>query len=333
MAVRSWIRTLFSPATTRSTPSFRPTFTALESRENPAVAVFSAGELIVTGASYTDAVQVFTQGQDMVVRDESGEILRTTANGVNKLTVSTGDGNDDVTVNFDGGVLASSLRVQINTGDGNDDVNCACGNIAGSVTSIVNMGNGDDSLVGTSSNSAATASHTERIDGGKGNDSIACIQVNPAGVVDTTMIGGNGDDTLFGNLVSSQTTANLSFTAIGDSGADAINLLAEGAVHGQLMFDIQGGNDADQIGLSFNLADPSTPDSLPPSTVTIRGGVNAGKGDDVVTVDPGNPFNLAQVQFPTLLAFDGGYGTDQIVVAGGIPLNMLPIAPADFEVM
>jgi NAD(P)-dependent dehydrogenase (short-subunit alcohol dehydrogenase family) len=73
------------------------------------------------------------------------------------------------------------------------------------------------------------------------------------------MIGGTGNDTLFGHLVGSQKTADLSFAAIGDTGADAINLLAEGVVHGRLTFDIQGGNGAAQIGLSFNLADPSTP--------------------------------------------------------------------------
>ena len=43
--------------------------------------------------------------------------------------------------------------------------------------------------------------------------------------------------------------------------------------------------------------------------------------------------NLAQVQFPQLLQFNGGSGQDSVVVAGGIPLNMLPINAVNFEVV
>ena len=52
---------------------------------------------------------------------------------------------------------------------------------------------------------------------------------------------------------------------------------------------------------------------------------------DVVTVNPGNPMNLAQVQFPQLMQFNGGSGHDTLVVAGGIPLNMLPINAVNFD--
>lgn len=336
MAVRSWIRNLFAPRSTQSTPAFKPTFAAMEQRDCPAVALFCAGELLVLGNPLqSDTVHVSTQGDDMVVNDGQREIFRRAADSVKGLTVLTGLGADQVTVDLNGagGVLAPSLRVLISTGDGNDDVNCTCENIATTVSSNVNLGAGNDRLVGTSINSAATAKHIERIDGSTGNDRIDCVQVNPAGGVDTTMIGGNGNDTLFGHLVGSQTTADLSFNAIGGSGSDTINLLAEGAVHGQLAFDIQGGDGADQIGLAFNLAGPSTPGSLPPSTVTIGGSVDAGKGDDRVTVDPGNPFHLAQVQFPQLMQFNGGQGMDEVTVAGGIPLSMLPIAAVNFEVV
>ena len=52
---------------------------------------------------------------------------------------------------------------------------------------------------------------------------------------------------------------------------DAIDLLAEGTVHGQLAFDIEGGSGADQVGLAFNLAGPSTPDRARryPNTITM----------------------------------------------------------------
>src|SRR5262249_58375406 len=108
------------------------------------------------------------------------------------------------------------------------------------------------------------------------------------------------------------------------------NLLAEGNVNGKLAFDIQGGAGVDQVGLTFNLAGPASPGDLPPSTVTIQGSVDCGQGDDVVTVDPGNPFNLAQVQFPQLMQFNGGSRQDSVVVAEGIPPNMLPLHPAHF---
>lgn len=338
MAVRTWLRNLFAVRTARparKSSAFRPSFVALEQRDCPAAALFSAGELAVTGtAAVGEAVRVFTQGQDVVVLDGQQEILRTPAGAVAKLTVTTGDGADRVRIDLDGSAtsLAQSLQVQISTGDGNDVVDCTCSNVSTTITSNVNLGAGNDSLVGTSINSAATGSLTERIDGGNGTDSISCVQVNPAGRVDTTMIGGNGNDVLFGHLVGSQTSADLAFNAIGGNGDDAIDLLAEGAVHGRLAFGIEGGSGADAIGLSFNLAGPSAPNSLPPSTVTVGGSINAGAGDDRVTVNPGNPYNLAQVQFPQLMQFDGGQGADEIGVLGGVPLNMLPIAPVNFEV-
>jgi hypothetical protein len=333
---RFWLRNLFAARTPRKAPSFRPTFLALEQRDCPAAALFSAGELIVSGtAPQGETIHVVTQGHDMVVLDGQQEILRHAANEVTRLTVTTGAGPDHVTVDLTetGNVLAQSLQVQIDTGAGNDDVNCTCSNIATSIHSVVNLGAGDDHLVGTSINSAPTAVHVERIDGGTGDDTIECVQVNPAGTVNTTMIGNNGNDRLFGHLVNAQATANLSFNAIGGNGDDSIDLLAEGTVHGQLAFGIQGGDGADRIGLTFNLDGPSAPDSLPPSTVAVRGSIDAGQGDDRVTVDPGNPFNLAQVQFPQLLSFDGGQGTDEVVVAGGIPLDMLPITAVNFEVV
>jgi hypothetical protein len=339
MAVRTWIRNLFAPGTpvtVRKTPSFRPTLAALEQRDCPAAALFSAGQLTVTGSAPAgENISVVTQGRDMVVLDSGHEILRHTASEVTTLSITTGAGPDHVTVNLTetGNVLAQSLHVQIDTGAGDDVVNCTCTNLATTVHSEVNLGAGNDHLVGTSINSAPTAKQIEQIDGGTGDDVIECVQVNPAGTVNTTMIGGDGNDVLFGHLIGSQPTANLTFNALGGNGDDAINLLAEGTVQGQLAFAIQGGSGNDQIGLAFNLAGPSTPGTLPPSTVAVQGSIDAGQGDDQVTLDPGNPYNLAQVQFPELLQFNGGQGTDELNVAGGIPLNMLPVSATNFEVV
>jgi hypothetical protein len=308
----------------------------LEQRECPATAVFSAGALVVQGAApQGEHVEVATQGSDLVVLDGQQEIFRQAANTVTRLQVTTGSGNDQVrlSLNETGGVLAPSLEIQLDTGAGNDQVDCTCANVATRIVARVNLGAGNDRLVGTGINSAPTADDVELIDGGSGNDQIECIQVNPAGAVDTVMNGGSGQDRLFGHLINSQATADLSFGAVGGEGDDAIDLLAEGEVHGALAFDIQGGQGADRVGLTFQLAGPSASGSLPPSTISIQGSVAGGQGDDVVTVDPGNPFNLAQVGFPQLMQFDGGSGTDAVVVAGGIPLNMLPILPVDFEVV
>src|SRR5262249_15558271 len=160
-----------------------------------------------------------------------------------------------------------SLQVHIDTGAGNDNVTCTCENVATEIRADVQLGSGDDHLVGTNVNSAATADDVERIDGGLGDDHIECIQYNPAGTVKTTKLGGKGNDRLFGHLIDAQRTADLSFTALGGNGDDAVDLLAEGTVHGQLAFAIDGAAGADRIGLTFALAGPSTPDSLPPSTV------------------------------------------------------------------
>src|SRR5262245_50643034 len=156
-------------------------------------------------------------GQDVVVLDGQQEILRQAANTVTKLTVTTGEGADHVTLDLTetGDALAQALQIQINTGDGNDDVDSTRDSNGTTVISEATVGAGDDRLIGTSLNSAPTASHAEQIDGGIGDDHIECVQVNPAGVVNTTMIGNNGNDRLFGHLVDAQTTANLSFSAIG----------------------------------------------------------------------------------------------------------------------
>jgi hypothetical protein len=316
--------------------AFRPALMILEQRDCPATATFSAGALVVQGAApQGEQIQVVTQGADMVVLDGQQEIFRQAANTVTKLTVTTGAGNDMVTIHLTetGGVLAPSLEVNIDTGAGDDQVNCTCENIASAINATVNLGPGNDRLVGTSINLAPTGVDVEHINGGAGDDQITCIQINPAGTVNTTMDGGTGNDSLVGHLIGSQATADLSFNAIGGAGDDAINLVAEGNVNGKLAFDIQGGAGADRVGLTFNLAGPASPGSLPPSTVTIQGSVDCGQGDDVVTVDPGNPYNLAQVQFPQLLQFNGGSGTDTVIVAGGIPLNMLPISAVNFEVV
>jgi hypothetical protein len=308
----------------------------LEQRDCQATAVFSAGALLVQGASpQGEQIQVATQGADLVVLDGQREIFRQAANTVTKLTVVTGAGNDTVTIRLTetGGVLAPSLEVNVDTGAGDDQVNCTCANVSTAINAHVNLGAGNDRLVGTSINLAPTGVDVERIQGGDGDDQIECIQINPAGTVNTTMDGGAGNDRLLGHLIDSQATANLSFNAIGGLGDDAINLLAEGNVNGKLAFDIQTGAGADRAGLTFNLAGPASPGALPPSTVTIQGSVDCAQGDDVVTVDPGNPFNLAQVQFPQLLQFNGGSGQDSVVVAGGIPLNMLPINAVNFEVV
>jgi hypothetical protein len=338
MTVRTSIRNLFalrtSKAARRKPQSFRPTLTALEQRDCPATATFSGGELLVVGtAPQGETIQVATQGQDLVVMDGQHEIWRQAANTVSKLTVITGSGADNVTIHLTetGNVLAQSLQVEIDTGAGNDTVTCTCENVATTIRANVNLGSGDDHLVGTNINSAATANDVEHIDGGAGDDVIECVQINPAGAVNTTMDGGTGNDRLFGHLIGSQATADLAFNAIGGLGDDAINLLAEGNVNGKLAFDIQGGAGTDRVGLTFNLAGPASPGSLPPSTVAIQGSVDCAQGDDVVTVDPGNPMNLAQVQFPQLLQLNGGSGQDTVVVAGGIPLDMLPIAAVGFE--
>jgi hypothetical protein len=324
------------PRVPRKVHSFRPALMILEQRDCPATAAFSAGELAVQGAGpQGEQIHVATQGADLVVLDGQQEIFRQAANTVTRLTVVTGSGNDTVTIQLTetGRVLAPSLEVNIDTGAGDDQVNCTCANVSSAINAAVNLGQGNDRLVGTSINLAPTGVDVERINGGAGDDQIECVQINPAGTVNTTMDGGNGNDLLFGHLVGSLATADLSFNANGGLGDDAINLLAEGNVNGKLAFDIQTGAGADRAGLTFNLAGPASPGSLPPSTVAIQGSVDCAQGDDVITVDPGNPMNLAQVQFPQLLQFNGGSGNDAVVVAGGIPLNMLPISAVNFEVV
>ena len=133
----------------RKPQSFRPTLMALEQRDCPATATFSAGELLVLGtAPQGQTIQVATQGQDLVVTDGQHEIWRQAANTVSKLTVATGAGPDNVTIHLTetGNVLAQSLQVQIDTGAGNDTVTCTCENIATAINANVKLGSGNDTL-------------------------------------------------------------------------------------------------------------------------------------------------------------------------------------------
>src|SRR5262245_28505542 len=134
MSVRTWLRNRFAPRTSRTNrkaQSFRPSVVALEQRDCPATAVFSAGELAVLGtAPQGETIQVVTQGQDLVVLDGQHEIGRQAANTVTRLSVATGAGADNVTIHLTetGNVLAQSLQVQIDTAAGNDTVSCTCEN-------------------------------------------------------------------------------------------------------------------------------------------------------------------------------------------------------------
>src|SRR5262245_50815549 len=137
----------------RKARPFRPWLVTLQRRECPATAILSAGALVVQGAApQGEHVRVSTQGGDLVVLDGTQEIFRQAAGTVTRIQVTTGPGNDHVTMNLTetGGVLAPSLEVRLDTGAGDDQVDCACANVATRINAEVALGSGNDHLVGAS---------------------------------------------------------------------------------------------------------------------------------------------------------------------------------------
>jgi len=155
----------------------------------------AAQSFTLDGATYSDvtyiAIQGFGGSDNITVRSEDGS-------GSIAAGVDAGDGNDDVSINFDGAVWA---------GGGNDRVELT-DSFRGEV---FGEGGGDDIAI-------AGACVDAQIDGGDGNDRIDCSR-NLCGVV---VHGGAGNDTITGSPFDDQIYGDEgNDSMIGGAGSDA----------------------------------------------------------------------------------------------------------------
>ena len=176
---------------------------------------------------------------------------RLTLNSLSNANVSTGDGNDTVTVSNSSGSNGLSSST-LNTGNGNDSVVITSYGYALS-SSTINLGDGNDFLNANSTYSSNDYSNST-VDAGSGDDTVyAYIPSN------STFIGGSGKDTIvFSGLtnnwsINTKAKDNLgrSYIAIGANkvyGFETIRF-EQADPSGKLVQTLNGGKDAvDALG-------------------------------------------------------------------------------------
>ena len=240
-------------------------------------------------------------GDDILGND--GNDFITIAGGSVDGEVAGGSGNDTVTMS--GGVIGSAgqgirgeegddtlivdgianVEDQINGAVGNDQI--TFGGLAQAEQLV--GGDGDDHIVMTG---GFLQSAGEKIVGGSGNDSITVLGSGLASDVNGDITGGSGNDNI---------------TVVNTSDGDAF---VGGAVRGD------GGNDTLVVGVSVNQnvrGDAGDDTLILISGANVANGVNAGSGNDVITIAAGSFGN----------AIFGEEGNDIISIAGGTISNQV----------
>jgi hypothetical protein len=231
------------------------------------------------------------------------------------VSVSTGDGDDAVSIN-------ANAADMVESGAGNDAITIHTsggltywdGVIFSSVSRIY-AGNGNDVL------SIAAHGSATNVDGGDGNDAIAITSTktnqgpSDLGGIDIVN-GGAGDDRLALSAASDVTRV------YGDSGDDAIAISAS-----RFVWQVDGGDGNDQIAISAaGVGHVYGGDGNDTINVAARSldQIYAGFGDDVVAVnadrasrvhgEDGN--DLMQITAANVSDVDGGDGDDTIIITG-----------------
>jgi Ca2+-binding RTX toxin-like protein len=264
------------------------------------------GDNIITVSSGVDTVNA-GNGTDRLIIDYSAAtaaITGTTVNvtdggthavtftGVENFTISTGSGNDTITV-------ADGFNV-LNTGSGDDTIT------AGNGPNIIDGGNGNDTI--TAGNGANT------IHGGAGNDTIV------AGNGGNTIDGGDGDDGITTGAGNDIVIAGLgNDTVLTGAGADVttvnggIDTVDSGSGSDRLIVDFSSSTTAVNGGVTGGTLaggyDGAFADVAGTSSVVFHNTENftitTGSGNDVIATGDGDD------------VLDGGAGADQLNGGGG----------------
>jgi Ca2+-binding RTX toxin-like protein len=270
-----------------------------------------AGNDTLIGGGGTDSL-VGGEGLDLAIVDFSNATVAqnvgntvtstlsngTTFTGIEAFNLSTGSGNDTITLtgDYNDTISGGSGNDTISTGGGNDSLNGGAGNDsldAGAGNDTVIGGTGDDTLIGGTGN--------DSLDGGEGNDRIN------TGFGNDTVNGGAGTDV----LVVDYSTAN---AAIG------IRYSSYNPTTGSGRFTISSGSSVSYSSIErFNLKGTSRSDVL-------QGGAGddtliGGGGNDILTGSMGNDrflydtnaaFVASAVGIDTITDFSVGF--DKIVL-------------------
>jgi Ca2+-binding RTX toxin-like protein len=215
-----------------------------------------------------------------------------TFSAVENLTISTGSGNDTITVGDGSNVLA--------TGAGDDTITAGNGpNVidGGGNNDTITAGSGANTILGRSGNDTIVAGDGgNTIDGGDGNDGITTGAGNDivnAGLGNDTIITGGGADVI---------TVN--------GGVDTVD---SGSENDRLIVDYSSSTTAVTGGVTGGTLiggyDGAFADGAATSSVVFQGTesftVTAGSGNDIIATGDGND------------VLDGGAGSDQLNSGGG----------------
>jgi hypothetical protein len=256
-------------------------------------------EVLLKGARASQiVVRVDAGGGDDQIRFGTTEEVRFDEASVVDVSIDADTGNDRVIYNPSPDLHGGSVyRVSIATGAGADTVEGGLGALVndGQLHLTVDLGTGNDVLSWTPPLLVRAAGQAHiGIIGGTGNDNI---KIDGAGALATCIVegllalnvhGDDGNDGITANL-SPPTACEVDGTVRvhldGDSGNDAVSLgyVSNAASTGKYDFLVRGGLGADTLLLAFD---------------------NAGVG----TAAAYTPVGAALL--------DGGYGTDECIVAG-----------------
>ena len=267
---------------------------------------FASGMLHITGTTSDDQVTVSHVANSWTISNGSDWTVTKTFNNVKKLSVSTGDGNDLVTLD-----ASVTCPVTLSGGNGNDTLT------AGEGASVIDGGAGDDYLTAGHNKDVVTgdagndtiigAAGSDKLIGGDGNDSIS------GGTGNDTIQGGFGDDTLIGGSgtnVLDYSDHKATQAIVADLGAGTAGMIGEsdvisgtfGKFCGSAGNDLITGTEGNDI-IAGGAGD-DTINGLGGDDQIYDGAgndsVDAGDGNDTIFGDAGND------------TFNGGAGDDVI---------------------
>jgi hypothetical protein len=202
-------------------------FELLEGRDCPAIFVFG-GVMAVVGTSAADTVTITDDGDGTVTATLNGTTR--TASDVRIVAVSTLGGDDTVGYTLTG-TQSGRSAVAVSTGGGNDSVTLDAGDVGGRFSFAASGGAGSDTMTATVGGVAPGGRAAVVLDGGRGSD---FIDLGATGVIDgtlaTRLTGSFGADTIDGAIdVAAGSTGRVSATVAGGLEDDTLGLAVTGA--------------------------------------------------------------------------------------------------------
>ncbi len=248
---------------------------------------FSNGLLTIEGTSGADTIALSVSGSNIKVSQNGLSPVQFPSSSVHKISISTHDGNDTVTISN-----SITKPATISGGKGNDTLTGGGGNDSldgGDNNDVLNGGSGNDTIRGGSGVDALFGDDgNDDLDGQSGSD---------------FMDGGSGNDTADYSSRTSKVTAEITFPSSGSYAE-----VGDGGTSGEhdtynSIETIQGGSAGDK--LSFHCQE-----QLSGST---RGFLLDGNGGNDTLLAGDTPLDDNR----SLVTLNGGSGNDKITAVSG----------------